>query len=65
VPIDIKHALNGKVVVARQTTIRSEFASLLNKGTLRMKILPIGRNAIGNKFVFKVKVKLDGRVDRF
>jgi hypothetical protein len=30
-----------------------------------MENLPLGRNAIGNKCVFKVKAKLDGSVDRF
>jgi histone deacetylase 1/2 len=30
-----------------------------------MENLPLGRNAIGNKWVFKVKAKTDGSVDRF
>jgi hypothetical protein len=30
-----------------------------------MENLPLGRNAIGNKWVFKVKSKSDGSVDRF
>jgi hypothetical protein len=30
-----------------------------------MENLPLGRNAIGNKGVFKVKAKPDGSVDRF
>jgi histone deacetylase 1/2 len=30
-----------------------------------MENLPLGRNAIGNKWVFKVKAKQDGSVDRF
>jgi histone deacetylase 1/2 len=30
-----------------------------------MENLPLGRNAIGNKWVFKVKAKPDGSVDRF
>jgi histone deacetylase 1/2 len=30
-----------------------------------MENLPLGRNAIGNKWVFKVKAKPDGLVDRF
>jgi histone deacetylase 1/2 len=30
-----------------------------------MESLPLGRNAIGNKWVFEVKVKPDGLVDRF
>jgi hypothetical protein len=30
-----------------------------------MENLPLGRNAIGDKWVFKVKAKPDGSVDRF
>jgi histone deacetylase 1/2 len=30
-----------------------------------MENSPLGRNAIGNKWVFKVKAKPDGSVDRF
>jgi hypothetical protein len=30
-----------------------------------MENLPLGRNAMGNKWVFKVEAKLDGSVDRF
>jgi hypothetical protein len=65
VPIDIKHALSGKYAAAWRKAIRSELASLHTKGTFRMENLPLGRNAIGNKWVFKVKAKPDGSVDRF
>jgi hypothetical protein len=65
VPIDIKHALSGKHAAAWRKARRSEIASLHNKGTFRIKNLPLGRNAIGNKWVFKVKAKPDGSVDRF
>jgi hypothetical protein len=30
-----------------------------------MEILPLGRIAIGNKWVFKVKAKVYGSIDRF
>ena len=65
VPIDIKHALSGKYAAAWRKAIRSELASLHSKGTFRMEHLPLGRNAIGNKWVFKVKAKSDGSMDRF
>jgi hypothetical protein len=65
VPIDIKLALSGKYAVAWRKAIRSELAALHIKGTFRMENLPLGRNAIGNKGVFKVKAKPDGSVDRF
>jgi hypothetical protein len=65
VPFDIKHALSGKHVAAWRQAIRSELASLHNKGTFRIESLPLGRNAIGNKWVFKVNAKPDGSADRF
>jgi hypothetical protein len=65
VPIANKHALSGKCAPAWRKAIRSELASLHIKGTFRMANLPLGRNAIGNKWVFKIKAKPDGSVDRF
>jgi hypothetical protein len=35
------------------------------QGYFRMENLPLGRNAIGKKWVFKVNAKPDGSVDRF
>jgi hypothetical protein len=60
VPIDIKHALSGKYAAAWRNAIRSELAPLQRKGTFRMETLPLGRNTIGNKWVFKVTAKPDG-----
>jgi hypothetical protein len=65
VPIDIKHALSGKYVVGWRKAIRSDFASLHRKGTFRMEYLPLGRNAIGNNWVLKMKAKPDGSRNRF
>jgi hypothetical protein len=65
VPIVIKHALRGKYVAAWRKAIRSGLASLHSKGTFRMENSPLGRNAIGNKRVFKFKPKPDSSVDRF
>jgi hypothetical protein len=62
--IDIKYALTNKYVVAwRIKALR--YASLDNNGTFCMEKLPLGRNAIANKWVFKVKAKTDGSVDHF
>jgi histone deacetylase 1/2 len=65
VPIDIKHALSEKYAEAWRKASRLEHASLHTKGTFLLENLPLGRNAIGNKWVFKVKAKPDGSVDRF
>jgi hypothetical protein len=64
-PIDIKHASRGKYAAAWPNAIPFELASLHNKGTFRMENLHFGRNGIGNKWVFKVKAKPDGPIDRF
>jgi hypothetical protein len=48
-----------------KAAIRSEFTSLHDKGTFRMADLPLGRHAIGNKWVFKIKYNPDGSVNRF
>jgi hypothetical protein len=64
-PIDTKHTLSGKYDVALRNTICFELASLHNKRTFRMDNLPQGRNAVGSKWVVKVKVKPDGSIDRF
>jgi hypothetical protein len=65
VRIDIKHTLSDKYAAAWRKAIRYELASLHSKGTFRMENLPLGRNAIGNKWDFKIKAKPDGSVDRF
>jgi hypothetical protein len=64
--IDIERALSGKYATAWRKAIRSELASLHSKGTFRKENLPLGRNnVIGSKWVFKVKGKPDGSVNRF
>jgi hypothetical protein len=65
VPIDIKHALSGKYAATWRKAIRSELASLHNKGTFRVENLPLVRNYIGKKRVVKVKAKPNGSIDRF
>ena len=43
----------------------SEYNSLMENKTWELVELPPGRSAIGSKWVFKVKYKNDGRVERF
>jgi hypothetical protein len=61
----MKHALSGKCVASWREAIRFELASLHIKATFCMEDLPLGRDAIGSKWVFKANAKLDGSVDRF
>jgi hypothetical protein len=56
--------MSGKCTPTWRKAIRFELAALHSKGTFRMKNVPLGRNAISNKWVFKVKAKPDGSVDR-
>jgi hypothetical protein len=56
-PIEIKYALSGIYAEAWRNAIRSELASLHNKGTIGMENLPVGRNAISNNWVFKAMAK--------
>jgi hypothetical protein len=55
VPIDIKNALSGKYAAAWRKEINSEHASLKNSGTFRNDNMPLGRNPIRKKWVFKVR----------
>jgi hypothetical protein len=48
-----------------ENPIRSELTSFHDKIAFRMASLPLGRRAIGNKWVFKLKSNPDGSVNRF
>jgi histone deacetylase 1/2 len=43
----------------------TEYAALLNNGTWRLVPAPKGKNIIGCKWVYKVKRKADGTIDRY
>eukprot|EP00873_Tetraselmis_striata_P025534 jgi/Tetstr1/445798/TSEL_033444.t1 len=65
VPDTIKQALAGKYHKEWRAFIVSEFRSLRARNTFAYALLPVGRHAIGNKRVFKVKANSDGSVNRF
>eukprot|EP00873_Tetraselmis_striata_P040481 jgi/Tetstr1/460745/TSEL_005930.t1 len=65
VPDTIKHALAGKYHREWHASIVSELRSLRARNTFAYARLPLGRHAIGNKWVFKVKGISDGSVSRF
>ena len=48
-----------------KATVDSEYNSLIENKTWKLVELPPGRKAIGCKWVFKVKHRMDGRVERF
>eukprot|EP00873_Tetraselmis_striata_P046153 jgi/Tetstr1/466417/TSEL_010945.t1 len=65
VPDTIKQALAGKYHKEWRASIVSELRSLRARDTFAYARLPVGRHAIGNKWVFKVKANSDGSVNRF
>eukprot|EP00873_Tetraselmis_striata_P005251 jgi/Tetstr1/425515/TSEL_001526.t1 len=65
VPDTIKQALAGKYHKEWRASIVSELRSLRARNTFAYACLPVGRHAIGNKWVFKVKANSDGSVNRF
>lgn len=45
--------------------MQAEYDSILQAGTWTLVPLPPGRKAIGNRWVFKIKHKADGSIDRY
>lgn len=45
--------------------IQNEYQSLIKNGTWTLCELPKGRNAISCKWVFKIKYKADGQIDKY
>ncbi len=64
-PESMKEALNGEYAEKWKEATNSEYESLLKNETWTLVPLPKGKNVVGSKWVFKVKHKADGTVDRF
>lgn len=45
--------------------MRAEIQTLENNGTWTLTALPAGQRAIGNKWVYKIKHRSDGSVERY
>jgi hypothetical protein len=63
-PRNIMEAWDGKDGSLWKKATDDEYASLQEKGTFKLVPLPEGRKKIGCKWVFKIKRKADGSVDR-
>ena len=63
--ISYREAISGEYKEEWQKAIESELNSLLKNQTWEEAILPPGRKAIKNKWVFKVKENMDGEIIRF
>jgi histone deacetylase 1/2 len=61
-PVSIKAALHDDRWLA---AMDNEYTALINNKTWRLVPAPKGKNIIGSKWVYKVKRKADGSVDRY
>ena len=61
-PVSFDEAQNSKNWMA---AMQSEFDAILKNGTWSLCDLPTGKRAIGTKWVYKLKRKPDGSIDRY
>jgi hypothetical protein len=64
-PRSLFEALQGPYAGHWFDSAKAEIDTLNRFGTLKLTALPLNRKAIGSKFVFKVKSKPDGTVEKF
>jgi hypothetical protein len=66
IPTSYEAAINDKVYGQKwRTAIQEELKALEINGTWREEVLPSGTNLVSTKWVFLVKIKSDGTLDRF
>ena len=63
--ISFREAITGPYGGYFSDAAHKEFKSLLHFRTFELRSLPQGRKAIGCKWIFKVKAKDDGAIDKF
>ncbi|KAG2781657.1 hypothetical protein PC112_g24868 [Phytophthora cactorum] len=64
-PSTFQEAVNGPDQVHRRKAIRAELKSMRLRGVFRAAKLPNGQRAIGTKWVFKIKRKADGSIEKY
>ena len=64
-PVTIEEAKSGQASKQLEAAMNDELDSLAKNETWIMTDLPPGRKAIKNKWVFRIKAKADGSIDRF
>jgi hypothetical protein len=64
-PRNFNEALSSKYSEEWKNAANAEYESLITSDTWELVKLPEGRNSIGSKWVFKVKHKGDGTIERF
>ena len=64
-PSTFEEAVSGPDQVHWRKAIDAELASMKLRGVFRAAKLPSGQRAIGTKWVFKIKRKADGSIDKY
>ncbi|KAG3129934.1 Retrovirus-related Pol polyprotein from transposon TNT 1-94 [Phytophthora cactorum] len=64
-PSTFQEAVNGTDQVHWRRAIRAELKSMRLRGVFRAAKLPNGQRAIGTKWVFKIKRKADGSIEKY
>ncbi|KAG3122720.1 Retrovirus-related Pol polyprotein from transposon TNT 1-94 [Phytophthora cactorum] len=64
-PSTFQEAVNGPDQVHWRKAIRAELESMRLRGVFRAAKLPNGQRAIGTKWVFKIKRKADGSIEKY
>ncbi|KAG3030404.1 hypothetical protein PC121_g24500 [Phytophthora cactorum] len=64
-PSTFQEAVNGPDQVHWRKTIRAELKLMRLRGVFRAAKLPNGQHAIGIKWVFKIKRKADGSIEKY
>uniref|UniRef100_A0AAV1TG08 Integrase catalytic domain-containing protein n=1 Tax=Peronospora matthiolae TaxID=2874970 RepID=A0AAV1TG08_9STRA len=64
-PVTFQDAINGTDQAHWRNAVKAELKSMHLRGVFRAAKLPRGQGAIGTKWVFKIKRKADGLIEKF
>ncbi|KAI3825040.1 hypothetical protein L1987_06515 [Smallanthus sonchifolius] len=64
-PISYKEAMASRYVLFWKEVIQDEMDSIMQHNTWKLTDLPPGCKPLGNKWIFKRKMKVDGSIDKF
>uniref|UniRef100_A0AAV1TJ73 Integrase catalytic domain-containing protein n=1 Tax=Peronospora matthiolae TaxID=2874970 RepID=A0AAV1TJ73_9STRA len=64
-PVTFQDAINGPDQAHWRNAVKAELKSMHLRGVFRAAKLPRGQGAIGTKWVFKIKRKADGSVEKY